>query len=167
MNSLGLEKEPRETRVVVAMSGGVDSSVTAALLHEQGYDVVGITLQLFNYGNAIERPGTCCAGKDIYDARRVADTCGFPHYVLDYEDRFRQDVMENFADTYLAGQTPIPYPMLKWEIGSPLLETYKREIMVYTLLVLTFVAFPCQTVWKLILLNFSQSFHLERLPPSK
>ena len=108
MNSLGLEKEPGETRVVVAMSGGVDSSVTAALLHEQGYDVVGITLQLFDYGNAIERPGTCCAGKDIYDARRVADTCGFPHYVLDYEDRFRQDVMENFADTYLAGQTPIP-----------------------------------------------------------
>ena len=108
MNSLGLEKEPRETRVVVAMSGGVDSSVTAALLHEQGYDVVGITLQLFDYGKAIARPGTCCAGQDIYDARRVADKLGFPHYVLDYEDRFRQDVMENFADTYLAGQTPIP-----------------------------------------------------------
>ena len=108
MNSLGINKDPKDTRVVVAMSGGVDSSVSAALLHEAGYDVIGITLQLFNYGDAIARPGSCCAGQDIYDAKRVADTRGFPHYVLDYEDRFREDVMEDFADTYLAGETPIP-----------------------------------------------------------
>jgi tRNA-specific 2-thiouridylase len=108
MNSLGIEKNPKDTRVVVAMSGGVDSSVTAALLHEEGYEVIGITLQLFNYGNAVARPGSCCAGQDIHDARRVADAKGFPHYVLDYEDRFREDVMEDFADTYLSGKTPIP-----------------------------------------------------------
>ncbi len=105
---LGIDKAPKDTRVVVAMSGGVDSSVVAALLHEAGYEVIGITLQLFNYGDAVARPGTCCAGQDIYDARRVADSRGFPHYVLDYEDRFREDVMEDFADTYLAGETPIP-----------------------------------------------------------
>ena len=108
MNSLGINKDPKDTRVVVAMSGGVDSSVSAALLHEAGYDVIGITLQLFNYGDAVARPGTCCAGQDIYDAKRVADKKGFPHYVLDYEDRFREDVMVDFADTYLAGETPIP-----------------------------------------------------------
>ncbi len=108
MNSLGINKDPKDTRVVVAMSGGVDSSVAAALLDEAGYDVIGITLQLFNYGDAIARPGSCCAGQDIYDAKRVADTRGFPHYVLNYEDLFREDVMEDFADTYLAGETPIP-----------------------------------------------------------
>lgn len=108
MNSLGIDKPPSETRVVVAMSGGVDSSVTAALLQEQGYEIIGITLQLYDHGEAIARPGACCAGQDIYDAKRVADQLGFPHYVLDYEDRFREEVIEDFADTYLAGATPIP-----------------------------------------------------------
>ena len=108
MNSLGIDKEPARTRVVVAMSGGVDSSVTAALLAGEGYEVVGVTLQLYDHGAAIGRKGACCAGQDIHDARRVADRIGIPHYVLDYETRFRQAVMEDFADTYLAGETPIP-----------------------------------------------------------
>lgn len=101
-------RAPAETKIVVAMSGGVDSSVTAALLHEQGYDVVGITLQLYDHGAATARAKACCAGQDIYDAHRVADAVGFPHYVLDYESRFREDVIENFADAYLRGETPIP-----------------------------------------------------------
>lgn len=95
-------------RVVVAMSGGVDSSVTAALLKEQGYEVVGITLQLYDHGAAVQRKGACCAGQDIYDARRVAERLGIAHYVLDYESRFRAEVMEDFADSYLRGETPIP-----------------------------------------------------------
>jgi len=108
LNSLGFAKPPRETRVVAAMSGGVDSSVVAAMLAREGYDVVGVTLQLYDHGAAVNKPGACCAGQDIHDARRVADSCGFPHYVLDYESRFRNAVMEDFADTYLAGATPIP-----------------------------------------------------------
>lgn len=96
------------TRVVVAMSGGVDSSVTAALVAEAGYDVVGITLQLYDHGEALRRKGACCAGVDIHDARDVADRIGIPHYVLDYESRFREQVMDDFADSYLRGETPIP-----------------------------------------------------------
>ena len=108
LNSLGFAKPPSQTRVVAAMSGGVDSSVVAAMLAREGYDVVGVTLQLYDHGAAVNKPGACCAGQDIHDARRVADAVGFPHYVLDYESRFRHAVMEDFADTYLAGATPIP-----------------------------------------------------------
>ncbi|MEZ6022852.1 MAG: tRNA 2-thiouridine(34) synthase MnmA [Hyphomonadaceae bacterium] len=108
LNSLGFAKPPAETRVVAAMSGGVDSSVVAAMLKRDGYDVIGVTLQLYDHGAAVNKPGACCAGQDIHDARRVADAIGFPHYVLDYESRFREAVMEDFADTYLAGATPIP-----------------------------------------------------------
>ncbi len=108
LNSLGFAKPPRDTRVVVAMSGGVDSSVVAAQLAEDGYDVVGVTLQLYDHGAALAKKGACCAGRDIHDARRVAETMGFPHYVLDYENMFREAVIDEFADAYLAGATPVP-----------------------------------------------------------
>lgn len=107
-NLMGFDKAPSETRVVVAMSGGVDSSVCAALLHELGYDVIGITLQLYDHGIAIQKKGACCAGQDIHDARRVSEGLGIPHYVLDYESRFKESVMEDFADSYIRGETPIP-----------------------------------------------------------
>jgi tRNA-specific 2-thiouridylase len=108
LNALGLPKPPRETRVVVAMSGGVDSSVVAAQLAESGFDVVGVTLQLYDHGAALAKKGACCAGLDIHDARRVAEQMGFPHYVLDYENAFREAVIDEFADAYLAGATPVP-----------------------------------------------------------
>lgn len=108
LNSLGFAKPPSETRVVVAMSGGVDSSVVAAMLKEQGYDVVGVTLQLYDHGAALAKKGACCAGIDIHDARRVAEEMGFPHYVLDYENIFKDAVIDEFADSYLAGATPVP-----------------------------------------------------------
>ncbi len=107
-NSLDLPGLPKDQRIVVAMSGGVDSSVVAGLLAREGYDVVGITLQLYDHGAATHRRGACCAGQDIHDARRVAETLGIPHYVLDYESRFREAVIDRFADSYIAGETPVP-----------------------------------------------------------
>ena len=108
MNSLDLPKRPEDTRIVVAMSGGVDSSVVAGLLKGEGYDVVGVTLQLYDHGAATHRAGSCCAGQDIDDARRVCETLGIPHYVLDYEAKFRAAVIDPFAEAYANGETPIP-----------------------------------------------------------
>lgn len=112
---LGFDKPRSQTRVVVAMSGGVDSSVCAALVHAAGYETIGITLQLYDHGEAtnknsaaIKKQKACCAGQDIYDARNIADELGFAHYVLDYESKFKQQVIEDFADTYMLGATPIP-----------------------------------------------------------
>ncbi len=108
LNSLDTEGRPQDVRVVVAMSGGVDSSVTAALLKAEGYDVVGVTLQLYDHGAATHRKGACCAGQDIHDARRVAGAIGIPHYVLDYESRFKEAVIDRFAESYVSGETPVP-----------------------------------------------------------
>ena len=108
LNSLGFAKPPSQTRVVVAMSGGVDSSAVAAQLKSEGYDVIGVTLQLYDHGAALAKKGACCAGVDIHDARRVASDMGFPHYVFDYENIFRDAVIEEFADSYLSGATPVP-----------------------------------------------------------
>ncbi len=116
LNSLSLEGRPEDCRIVVAMSGGVDSSVVAALLKEEGYDVIGITLQLYDHGEAVGRKGACCAGQDIHDARRVAEKLGIPHYVLDYEARFADSVMDDFVTSYLSGETPVPCIMCNQKI---------------------------------------------------
>ena len=128
MNGLGIAKHPRDTRVVVAMSGGVDSSVTAALLAEGGYDVVGVTLQLYDHGAAVGRKGACCAGQDIYDARAVADQLNIAHYVLDYEARFRAEVIDEFAASYARGETPIPCVTCNQTVKSRDLLQTAREI---------------------------------------
>src|SRR5215470_14963347 len=123
----------RPRRVVVAMSGGVDSSVVAALLKQQGCDVIGVTLQLYDHGEAVGRRGTCCAGQDIHDARRVADRLGIAHYVLDYEQRFRTTVMQSFVDSYVAGRTPIPCVVCNQQIKFDELLATARELEADTL----------------------------------
>ncbi|VAW17267.1 tRNA-specific 2-thiouridylase MnmA [hydrothermal vent metagenome] len=108
LNSLGLPGRPEDNRIVVAMSGGVDSSVVAGLLAAEGYDVLGVTLQLYDHGQAIRKKGACCAGQDINDARDAAAKLNIPHYVLDYEKRFREAVIDPFIQSYANGQTPVP-----------------------------------------------------------
>lgn len=128
MNMLGFETTPKDTRIVVAMSGGVDSSVAAALMVEAGFDVIGMTLQLYDQAVAVGKKGACCAGQDIYDARQVCDKLGVPHYILDYESRFSETVIEDFADSYLRGETPIPCVRCNQQVKFKDLLTTARDL---------------------------------------
>src|SRR3954447_894446 len=126
--SFDLNRPPRQARIVVAMSGGVDSSVTAALAAQAGAEVIGVTLQLYDYGQAARRPGACCAGQDIYDAKMVADRLGIAHYVLDYESRFRSSVIDKFADEYAHGRTPVPCSLCNQGVKFTDLIAFAREL---------------------------------------
>ena len=125
---LGLDRPARDARIVVAMSGGVDSSVVAALAARTGAEVIGVTLQLYDHGEAVKRSGSCCAGQDIYDARTVADRLGIAHYVLDYESRFRSSVIEHFADEYARGRTPVPCSLCNQGVKFTDLIEFAREL---------------------------------------
>ena len=124
----GLDRGLREARIVVAMSGGVDSSVVAALAARTGAEVIGVTLQLYDHGEAAKRSGSCCAGQDIYDARTVADRLGIAHYVLDYESRFRDSVIEHFADEYARGRTPVPCSLCNQGVKFMDLVAFARDL---------------------------------------
>ena len=126
--NFGLDRDVREARIVVAMSGGVDSSVVAALAARSGAEVIGVTLQLYDHGEAVKRSGSCCAGQDIYDARTVADRLGIAHYVLDYETRFRDSVIEHFADEYARGRTPVPCSLCNQGVKFMDLVEFAKEL---------------------------------------
>src|ERR671921_1860190 len=123
-----LNRPAADARIVVAMSGGVDSSVVAALAARTGAEVIGVTLQLYDHGEAVKRSGSCCAGQDIYDAKTVADRLGIAHYVLDYESRFRSGVIDKFADEYAAGRTPVPCSLCNQGVKFVDLIAFARDL---------------------------------------